>query len=281
MTFEASSSVLVASLRAERDSLQAELEAAQAELGAFASQVRALEPVLRAERDALACELKAAQRTIIRLQAERSAPGSAAPGGVLDAQVQALRVALAAAQTDAKCACAARDEALARASDRDELQLRCQSLPRLTLQLEEASSGEAAARRALAAARRQLDDVAALTPALEALRCERDELAAAAAAAEEACERSGREVRELQAQMAQLQVCLQRETAATRTARRHQADAEAAHARDKAALVDMHAQQLAAAAADVVQLRAALRRATGDTSLHSPPRAAAPPMTQS
>ena len=81
--------------------------------------------------------------------------------------------------------------------------------------------------------------------------------------------------------MAQLQACLQRETAAMRTARRHQADAEAAHARDKAGLADMHAQQLAAAAADVVQLRAALRRATGDTSLHSPPRAGAPPMTQS
>ena len=100
-----------------------------------------------------------------------------------------------------------------------------------------------------------------MTPALEALRTEHDAAAYAVAAAEAARDKAQRELRDAEAQLLALQACLQREAATTRTVRRQQAEMEAAWKREKQSLVDMHAEQLAAAARDAVALKVQLRQA--------------------
>jgi hypothetical protein len=280
----------LAAAAAERDSALAERDAAYAERdaterlgppGAGHSRLSEAPPSsesprfaaaalahLSAENEVLRTELVALRKVAA---ASRSAPTSTGLGD----SVEALRAALASAELRAATAEAAAATYAAQCADRDELDAAlssalqlvrelsatCEQVPGMKAQLESFRRGEASAQRQLAAAQADLQAVAALTPALEALRTEHDAAASACAAAEAARDKAQRELRDAEAQLVALQACLQQEAGTTRAVRRQQADMEAAWKREKQSLVDMHAEQLAAAARDAVALKVLLRQA--------------------
>jgi hypothetical protein len=116
----------------------------------------------------------------------------------------------------------------------------------------------AAENEALRAELREAKAQAALSgAAMDVLREERDSLA-------EAYAKSAREARTAEAQLAALQVCLQREASAYRAARRQAAEEEAAARAEAAALNNAHMRALAAAHQEIEALRAALDAATSE-----------------
>lgn len=292
----------LAAVSAERDAALAERDAARAERDASVGSLardfnRELKPALsdsaESPRFAAAAlahlaaenEYLRAEVTALRGAAERAvaAVASTQPTALPSESVDGLRTALAAAQLRADTAEAAVTTANAQCEDREELDgalasalqlvrqlsATCEQVPAMQAEIEAARRGEATAQRQLAAARADLQAVAALTPALEALRAERDALASNGASSDAARDKTQRELRDAQAQLAALQECLQKEAAATRVARRQQAELEAAWKREKQALVDLHAEQLAAAARDAVALKTQLKTFVDSTTSRS------------